>query len=119
MPRVLTTAIPVRCPHVGIVTLTSSTRLRVVGVDVLILAAPPTPLGTVASCPAGSPSLPGTPCLKVLTITAGQAGKLTVGGRPVLLATLVGTTDGTPPAVPPAPGLPLVLPVDKPRLTAV
>lgn len=119
MPRVLTTAIPVKCPHVGIVTLASAVRLRVAGVAVLVQSAPPTPLGTVVSCTAGSPSLPGTPCLKVLTITAGQAGKLTVGGRPVLLATLTGTTDGTPPAVPPAPGLPLVLPVDQPRLTAV
>src|SRR5689334_2435813 len=110
----------VRCPHAGTVTLANAVRLRVGGVAVLVEAKAPTPLGTVAVCTAGSPTLPGTPCLKVLTITAGQAGKLTVGGRPVLLATLVGTTDGTPAAVPPASGLPLVLPVGvPPRLTAV
>jgi hypothetical protein len=38
-------------------------------------------------------------CMKVAAISTGPAAKLRVGGQPVILSTLAGTTDGTPPPI--------------------
>ena len=37
-----------------------------------------------------------TPCTTIMTVTAGEASKLTVGGVAVLLETLAGITNGNP-----------------------
>jgi hypothetical protein len=35
------------------------------------------------------------PCAKVMNVTAGEATKLTANGKPVMLESMKGTTDGT------------------------
>jgi hypothetical protein len=116
-PQVLTTGSTLICPHpTGLVTVPSSTRLTVASVPVLILAAAPAPLGSVTGCTVGSPSLPGTPCHRLASVSAGFSRRLRVGQRPVLLSTLAGLTDGTPPPT----GAPLPPPVaNQTKLTAV
>jgi hypothetical protein len=89
MPFVLTTADSVRCPHSGTVQVAGADKLKIGGNAVLLVS------GIAGHAVGGckTPS-PGKLCSTVLTATAGAATKLTVGGRPVALDTLAGTTDG-------------------------
>jgi hypothetical protein len=95
MPAVLTTASTVGCGHdPGSVATSSSAKLTVAGAPALVAASI---VGkTVSGCSTpqtGSNKL----CTSVTGVTSGLAGKLTAGGAPVVLSTLVGATDGAPP----------------------
>jgi hypothetical protein len=103
MAKVLTTASRVLCgpdtgTHGGRVSTASSARLRVNGNPVLLRSG----VGpAVPDCK--TPSSSSTkPCTSVLTVVGGEAGKLRVGGNPVMLDTIGGTTDGVPPGTVPA-----------------
>lgn len=107
MPKVLTTASTVLCDvflplplphHGGTVTTTSTAKLTVGGKPVLVASS----LGPIPA-PGGTPcatvvAAGETPCTAVVTVLpASVASKLTVGGSPVVLETLTGTTNGVPP----------------------
>ncbi|MFF7985262.1 hypothetical protein ACFZDK_40165 [Streptomyces sp. NPDC007901] len=84
MPPVLTDASTVRCVHGGTLTARASQRaLTVDGSPVLL----PADLlaGQIIGCP--------VPCTRITVIAAGVSATLTVGGRPVMLATARGSTD--------------------------
>lgn len=84
MPAVLQLGCTVQCPHGGMATpVNSNARVRVGGAFALLADDP----WVVAGCPlnvAGAPH----PC--VLVEWSGEAQRVKVGGRPVLLATSVG-----------------------------
>lgn len=104
MPNVLTTASIITCGHEGKV-LTSSEAKLTLTIDgqtpetqrVLLKSSV---LGQSISGPPNNcktqPSSTTSPCTSVAIITLGEATKLTVQGKPVLLDTLVGTTNGNP-----------------------
>lgn len=79
----------------------------------------------VSNCPNPNVATPPShTCMKMLSITAGYATKLTVGGIPVMLsATTNGYTDGYPPPPPPPPppltGGNIVIGAVQSKLTAV
>lgn len=98
MPTVLTMASIVTCGHPpGAVDTKSDTKLQVDGQPVLLeasIAGRPLKPGTCGT-PVTGP-LPSAKCLKVATVAATSlATKLHVGGKPVVVDTLQGTTDGT------------------------
>jgi hypothetical protein len=98
MRKVLTTQSTVTCGHVaGSVQTASTAKLKIDGNPVLLQASV---LGrTVASC--GIPQVQGNKlCTTVLSVTNAPPPKLTVGGAPVLLDTITGTTDGAIGATP-------------------
>jgi len=94
MPPVITEASQVTCAHQGIVTLKASQSLLTIEaaavlVDGDLIGA------TIAGCTTPLNAASGTkPCLTVVAMSAGAATTLSVGGKPVLLATATGTTDG-------------------------
>jgi len=97
MPNVLTTASEVLCDkltgsnHGGAIATSSSAKLKVNGAAVLLR----TGIGSsVSGCKTPSTSS-SKPCVSA-TISGGEASKLTAGGRPVMLDSLKGTTDGVP-----------------------
>ena len=97
MPGVLTTGSNVTCGHSpGKVTTTGSSKLTVSGQPALpktgIMGKPVSGCSTVPAADASGPTA--KPCLSVLAVSAGDATKLTIGGLPVMLDTLAGTTDG-------------------------
>ncbi len=98
MPFVLTTAGSVRCPDpvAGTVNLVSAAKLSVAGQPVL-LAADVVSQPLVGCGVVDNPAQGIKHCTSVVAVTGGISTKLVVGGRPVLLDTLTGTTDGTPP----------------------
>lgn len=99
MAGVLTTASNVQCGHQGTVSTRGSAKLKVQGSPVL------TGSGVVGSSIAGCTTAPSSttkPCTSVLAVGVGRALKLRVGGQPVLLDTLVGSTNGVPPGTLPA-----------------
>lgn len=97
MPTVLTNLHVLSCPHAGSVKKTTASKLVIQTQPVL------TNVGPVTMCPLVPPPSSNVKCT-VVTITAGQATKLKVGGTPVLLSTLVASA-----TAPPAnPGGPLV-----------
>ena len=93
MPTVLTTGSTVKCSHQGTATLSSTAKLTVGTKSVLLstdFASWP-----IAGCTqTGGPP---TPCTSIVSVAAGAATKLTVGGVAVLLDTLSGPTNGAPP----------------------
>jgi hypothetical protein len=100
MSEVLTDGDQIQCGHRGTVAVSSTTKLTVsvggiahrvlVGDDVV---GKPIPDCTTTVTPAGT-----RPCGSVVALTAGQAVKLTLGGKAAVLATVKGTTLGNPPA---------------------
>jgi hypothetical protein len=97
MAKVLTLTSSVVCGHPGgKVTMTSVTKLQVNGSPVLledgIVLKGVTGCGTPPASDISGPTA--KPCLTVSAITAGRATKLKVNGRPVMLETLKGSTDG-------------------------
>lgn len=109
MPAVLTATSTVTCPHVtGVAAQVSAPKLQVMGQAVL------TGLGAVAGCPWMPPPATNVKCTTV-SISSGQATKLTVGGVGVLLASLAAKADA-PPA---NPGGPLIVTASQAKLTAV
>ena len=99
MALVVTEGATITCGHVpGMISATASQKkLTVAGKGVLraadVLNKP------VANCPVKpvAPATEPTPCLTSTKVTAGESRKLQVLGKPVLLSTLAGTTDGKPP----------------------
>jgi hypothetical protein len=90
--KVLTAAGTVTCGHVpfGTVVLAGAGKLRVGGSPVLVAAGVGPAVG--AGC---TPSQQGdVACATVAGVTGGLSAKLTVGGSPVVLETLAGTTNG-------------------------
>ncbi|MDX2547454.1 hypothetical protein ACOT81_37320 [Streptomyces sp. WI04-05B] len=86
MPAVLTTASRLGCAHQGAVLATAGQHaLTVDGSPVLL--ADDLRLAVIVGCAAP------TPCVRISAIAAGVSTTLTVGGRPVLLATAQGTTN--------------------------
>ena len=95
MPLVLTEASTVQCAHAGSVQLSSSAKLSVGGDKVLLMDG--VQGASVSGCPTpDDTNAPSTKCRTVAT-ASGTATKLKVGGKPVVLESLSGTTDGTPP----------------------
>lgn len=117
MPFVLTASSTVLCgvltpvpTHGGTVTVMPSPKLLVQGSGVLV----ETSLTGVATgtCTNVPPPQTKKPCTGVTAIITGRSLKLTVGGSPVLLDTLTGTTDGVPPGT-------LAVTANQTKLTAV
>lgn len=101
MANVVTTASTVSCGHPtprtgGTVALSSSAKLKV-GDDPVVTAIT---AATVSGCGTVTNAQTGDVQCTTATATAGFAAKLTVGGQPVLLDTLSGTTTGTVGSVP-------------------
>jgi hypothetical protein len=82
--------------HGGTVGVSSTAKLAVNGAPVLLAAS--VAGKTVAGCPVtDDPNTSTKHCTSVASVLSGPATRLTVGGKPVVLDTLTGTTDGTPP----------------------
>lgn len=104
MPAVVTQASTVSCGHGGIVQTVGSPKLTVGGSPVLVdtgiigkpIPAPPAP----KSCSIVPPPNSNVPCTSVLAVNPPSlATKLVVGARPVVLASLSGTTNGSVPTL--------------------
>lgn len=84
----------VTCGHLGKVQVSSSAKLRVNGQPVLLKSSIENK--TVANCgTVPNPNTGAKPCTKVIAVSTGEATKLKVGGKAVILDTLTGDTDGT------------------------
>jgi hypothetical protein len=97
MAAVLTTSSDVKCGHgAGKVTVQSSTKLAVNGSRALIKSSIELKaVGMCSTAPSSDASGPiDVTCTSVTSVGAGEAAKLTAGGRPVVLETLKGTTNG-------------------------
>jgi hypothetical protein len=119
MSYVLIVNSQVVCPHApGKAAVSSSTKLTVDGVKVLVLAG--VQGVNIGGCSQPTDTSKSTQtCLHVTTAT-GTANKLTAGGQPVVLDTLSGFTDGSPPPPTPTSGpLVSVASVGQIKLTAV
>jgi hypothetical protein len=90
MAAVLTTSSTITCSHQGTVQKTSTAKLKVNGSPVLLESS----LGAIPDCPNQSSST--TKDTKVASVL-GAAQKLKAGGNGVLLATLSGKGNGSPP----------------------
>jgi hypothetical protein len=110
MPSVLTIASLVTCPHQASVATSGTSKLTVSGNPALLAAG--IAAHTIGTCPI-TDSNSTTKCRTVLSVTGGLAAKLTVGGAPVVLDSIVGATDGVSPA-----GNALVAQSNQTRLTA-
>ncbi|XHS77624.1 hypothetical protein ACFJGW_18150 [Burkholderiaceae bacterium UC74_6] len=93
MPAVLIATDIVKCPHLppGAAGQVPAAKLTVGVAAVPVL----TGLSAVMGCTNGPPPPGMSPCGAV-TITGGKAGKLKVGGVPVLLGSLAATAAGSP-----------------------
>ena len=97
MASVLTTASRVACPHGGAVSTSGQSRLRVLDAPVLRQDGVAGRALDSNCAVVTDPNTSTLKCATVAAVTAGQATKLKVGGAAVLLDTLAGTTNGTPP----------------------
>ena len=110
MPSVLTTASLVTCPHQAAVATSGTTKLTVSGNPALLAAGVQGHgIGTCSVTDSNST----TKCRTVVSVTGGLAPKLTVGGAPVVLDSIVGVTDGVSPT-----GNALVAQPNQTKLTA-
>jgi hypothetical protein len=94
MATILTTGSKLACPHGGSVQLSAGrTRLTVAGNPVLakadVVGKPVSGCTTVTNPQAGTKQ-----CLTVVSVLAGEAQHLSVGGMPVLTTDAQGLTDG-------------------------
>jgi hypothetical protein len=96
MPGALTTGSTVLCGHGGTVSTTSSAKLKVSGNAVLLKdgIANQSVSGCLTVVTPPPPGPVSTPCLSVTAVDSGEATKLKAGGKPVVLETLKGETDG-------------------------
>ena len=93
MAQVLTTAATITCAHTGPgrVDLSSSSKLKVSGVQVLVASS----LGAISGCT--QPTSQGTaPDLQTFSTTGTLSQKLVSNGSPVLVTPLVATGNGLP-----------------------
>ena len=92
MPTVLTRASTIVCGHQGTVQLSpSQTKLKVDGDAVLVMG--DMEGKQIAGCTT-PPSPTSKPCMTVVSMLVGAAVKLKADGKPVLLETATGLTDG-------------------------
>jgi hypothetical protein len=102
----LTTASSVTCMHGGGVATSSDAKLTVgPAKDPVLLQSGVVGKAFKAESPCpiqDNPNAGTKQCAHVTAVTGGTSSKLRVGGQPVLLASLTGTTDGLPPPPPPA-----------------
>ena len=113
MASVLTSGSSVGCNHKGSISLASQAKLKVKGNAVLLEEH--VNGKDISRCPIVKDDSKGTaPDTVVKALTAGKASKLKVGGKPVLLGTLAGTTDG----LPATPGMQLKVSAGQSKLTA-
>ncbi len=102
MPAVVTQGTTVSCGHGGIVQTVGSPKLTVGGSPVLVdtgIIGEPIPAAPApGSCSIMPPPNSNVPCTTVLSVNpASLATKLVVSARPVVLASLSGTTNGSAP----------------------
>jgi hypothetical protein len=94
MSFVVTVGSDVECPDQGVATIASPAKLTVSSKPVVVkddlLNA------VIAGCKQIPPPASKVTCVKVATLTSGEAAKLTVGGRAVLLDSLAAVTAGAP-----------------------
>lgn len=94
MANVLTTNSTISCPNQGKAQLSSSAKLTVNGAPVLL--SNQTSSWPISGCKQTDASSGQKPCLTIVSVSAGQASKLTVGDVAVLLDSFAGTSEGTP-----------------------
>lgn len=95
MPAVLTEASTVKCAHQGLVSVQASqSKVTVEGAAVLVVG---DLMGkAISGCATiTNPATPALQCATVATEVPGMAARFTIGGVPVLLETVAGTTSGT------------------------
>jgi hypothetical protein len=96
MPNVLTVGSSVQCAHSGTVTLKGSqTQLTVDGQAVLVDG--DLDKASIAGCKVVASNTT-QPCKTVTGVLVGKSTTLSVGGKPAMLDTAMGTTDGVSPA---------------------
>jgi hypothetical protein len=101
MPPIVTAAAIITCAHGGKVTLIpKQTQVSIDGGPVM--CAGDLEGSLIAGCPV-VPSVGSKPCTAVVSVLPPMAppsasAQVKVGGKPVLLATLSGLTDGVPPS---------------------
>jgi hypothetical protein len=96
VPTVLTSASTLVCPHQGTIQLIATQTKLKVGSDAVLVVGDLE--GKVISGCTVTPSPSTKPCLTVTSMILGAAVKLTADGKPVLLDTATGLTDGVPPS---------------------
>ena len=119
MPAVLTVASNVSCGkaaggnHGGKVLVISTAKLQVNRKSVLLRdSIESMAVDTVANKCQTPLTDKTSPCATVISVTVGEATKLTVGERPVMVDALVGVTNGVPPG-------PLAAEANQSKLTTV
>ncbi|MFI5529920.1 hypothetical protein ACIA8O_15400 [Kitasatospora sp. NPDC051853] len=95
MPAVLNADASIGCGHGGTVQIVPGRRSFTAGGSPVLAAGDleGKPITGCTQLTAGST----VQCTAVVSVTGGAAATLTVGGRPALLATLSGVTNGVPP----------------------
>ncbi|RJL35441.1 hypothetical protein [Bailinhaonella thermotolerans] len=96
MPAVLTTGASIGCGHGGTVRLQPGQRTALVA-GAAVLARGDLEGKPITNCGQTGPGF--VPCTLVASVTGGASVTLRVGGRPALLATVTGLTNGNPPGV--------------------
>ncbi len=97
--KALTMASTVACKHGGAVSKSSDAKLTVDRKPVLLSSS--IDGKTITGCAVtDDPNTSTLQCKKVVSVTGGAAAKLRVGGDAVMLDSLTGTTNGTPPQPP-------------------
>jgi len=94
MSRVLTESSTVDCGHGGSVSVQGQSKLTVGGSAVLVQGGVTGKSVSALCATQDKPDSGLKKCTTVASVTAGYATKLTIGGSPVVLDTLAGTTDG-------------------------
>jgi hypothetical protein len=95
VPKVLTSAANIVCAHQGKVTVVPTQQAFLVDNKPVLV------MGDLEGKPIAGCTTPATPstvpCTATATMIIGAATKLTAGGKPVLLDTAKGLTNGVPP----------------------
>lgn len=97
MAYVITESSSVACAHNGAVSLTGTDKLVVSGAKAVLMESFPGATISSACTIVDDPNTSTLKCRTVVAATAGASTKLTVGGKPVALDNVTGTTSGTPP----------------------
>jgi hypothetical protein len=97
MPLVLTTGSTLICNHKGSIDLPKVTRSLTVGGKPVLIKGDLNKATITTGCITVDDTSKGTQkCRNVKSALGGTAGTLAIGGKPVLLDTISGTTDGLP-----------------------
>lgn len=83
---------PVVCGHGGTVKAQSASRLTVQSAEVLLMPSGPVAIDSVNKCLTPSSNTT-KPCMNA-TVSTTQTTKLTVGGKPLLMMPVSGSSDG-------------------------